>query len=303
MGALIRAVVTVAVFVLIFRHVDLGGVGRTLAGADPWLLLPALLFQLASTTVAAFRWHRIMAALGLGVGPGSGFTFYLRSYFKGMFFNQALPTSIGGDALRMLDVARLGHRKRDAFYGVAVDRGVGLFGLLLVNLAALAANPHLLPEAATVPIAVLVTAGVVGFLLLLLARRVPQVGRWRVLALVHDLSTRLGLVFRDGEASAGQVVLAVGIHLLAMVGIFFLGRAVGLGYDLATFLVIVPPAILLTVIPISLAGWGVREGAMVGLFTLIGANKTAVLSMSILYGLVLIVVSLPGFYVYMSGKK
>ncbi|HEY0720535.1 MAG TPA: UPF0104 family protein, partial [Gammaproteobacteria bacterium] len=72
---------------------------------------------------------------------------------------------------------------------------------------------------------------------------------------------------------------------------------------LMTFLVVAPPAILLTLIPISLAGWGVREGAMIGLFTLVGADKTLVLSMSILYGIVLIIASLPGFYVYLTGRS
>ena len=63
-----------------------------------------------------------------------------------------------------------------------------------------------------------------------------------------------------------------------------------------------PPALVLTVFPISVAGWGVREGALVGLFSLIGADKTAVLMMSLLYGLTLIIVSLPGLVTYLKGR-
>ena len=55
-------------------------------------------------------------------------------------------------------------------------------------------------------------------------------------------------------------------------------------------------------VPISLAGWGVREGGMIGLFTLLGADLTLVLSMSIIYGLILIITSLPGLAIYLSGK-
>ena len=64
-----------------------------------------------------------------------------------------------------------------------------------------------------------------------------------------------------------------------------------------------PPALVLTVIPISVAGWGVREGALIGLFSLIGADKTAVLMMSLLYGLTLIIVSLPGLVTYLKGRQ
>ena len=91
--------------------------------------------------------------------------------------------------------------------------------------------------------------------------------------------------------------------LLFIIAIFLVGRSVELDYDLMTFLVVAPPAILLTLVPVSLAGWGVREGALIGLFTLVGANKTLVLSMSILYGIVLIIASLPGFYIYLTGRS
>ena len=69
--------------------------------------LNALALQLASNCVAAGRWRLIMHRIGV---PGS-FAFYLRSFFKGALFNQGLPTSIGGDGLRILDAARRCHRR------------------------------------------------------------------------------------------------------------------------------------------------------------------------------------------------
>jgi hypothetical protein len=59
---------------------------------------------------------------------------------------------------------------------------------------------------------------------------------------------------------------------------------------------------LLTIAPISLAGWGVREGGMIGIFLLIGADKTLVLSMSVLYGLVLLAASIPGLYLFLMNR-
>jgi uncharacterized membrane protein YbhN (UPF0104 family) len=93
------------------------------------------------------------------------------------------------------------------------------------------------------------------------------------------------------------------IPFLAMMGFFATGWALGLRYNPITYVIIVPPAIFLTIIPVSLAGWGVREGALVGLFSLIGADKATVLAMSILYGLTLIAVSLPGFAIYLGGRQ
>jgi uncharacterized protein (TIRG00374 family) len=299
LGALlVRVAVTVLIFALIFRSIDFAGVQAVMADIVPRLLGLAIMFQFISTALASYRWRLLMRPLGFPMG----FSFYLRSYFKGTFFNQGLPTSIGGDAVRVLDVAGQGYRKREAFYGVFIDRVLGLVGLLVLNLAASAWAPNLLPGGVSMAINAIVAAGVAGFLGLLLLRRIPLLQRWRMLRPLHTVSEKLVLVLSRPRDAVLQAGLSIAVHVLSLVAIFLIGRSVGLEYDLTTFMVVVPPVILLTLIPVSLAGWGVREGAMIGLFTLIGASKAAVLSMSLLYGLVLVVTSLPGFLVYLSNN-
>lgn len=293
-----RIAVTLLVLFLIFRSIDVQSVVQTIIGAAPSLLLLALVLQLGSTLVAAYRWKMIMRRLHFG----QNFVFYLRSYFKGTFFNQALPTSIGGDALRVLDVARTGHRKRDAFYGVASDRGLGLVGLLVFNWIALQTNPELLPREVFLTINGLVSFGFAGFVALVFLHKVNWLERFPLTVLFVRISQRLAQVLANWRDVLQHLVLALFIHLLGMLVIYYIGNSVGLRFDFLTYMAVVPPVILLTLIPVSLAGWGVREGGMIGLFTLIGADKTLVLSMSILYGMVLLISSLPGFYVYLTGK-
>jgi uncharacterized membrane protein YbhN (UPF0104 family)/membrane-associated phospholipid phosphatase len=298
-GLLLRLGITAFIFVMIFRAIELDEVMAVMNNIVPRLLLLGIIFQLLSTLLASYRWYLVMQPLGFG----QGFGFYLRSYFKGSFFNQGLPTSIGGDAIRVLDVARTGFRKRDAFYGVFIDRVLGLVGLLILNLAANAWSPDLLPRGVFIVINLLVAGGIAGFVVLWLLRYWHLLERWTPTRMFHTISTRLSLVLVNWRTLGVQLGLSVMVHLLSLIAIFLIGRSVELNYDLLTFLVVAPPAILLTLIPISLAGWGVREGAMIGLFTLVGADKTLVLSMSILYGIVLIISSLPGFYVYLTGRS
>ena len=296
LGMLIRLLITAFIFFLIFRGIDFAAVSETITGLDPTYLLLGILFQLLSTSLAGLRWCRVSQLLGLGQST----LFYLKSYFKGFFFNQGLPTSIGGDAIRVLDIARLGKRKRDAFRSVFIDRFLGLTGLLLLNLIANSINPDLLPPEIFWLINLLVMAGIAGFFVVLLLHRITLLQQWRATAFISKISRELSHIFSHGREWGMQALMAIGIHLLAMIAIYFLGHSVGIEYGLLTFLIIVPPVILLTLIPISLAGWGVREGAMIGLFALIGADKTLVLSMSLLYGVVLVIASLPGLYVYLT---
>lgn len=295
---ILRLVITCAIFFLVFRKVDMQGVFATMTQANMWLLVVAVLFQLLSTFIASFRWKLVMQRLGFG----QDFIFYLRSYFKGSFFNQGLPTSIGGDALRVIDVARNGHRKRDAFYGVAVDRGLGLVGLLIFNLLANAFAPELLPRNVYLALNVLVLMGITGFVVFYYLNRIKLLEQWVPTRVLLRISERLATVLCDIPAVLKHTVFSLFIHLMALLSMYFIGRGVGLEFDLLTYMVVVPPVILLTIVPISLAGWGVREGGMIGLFTLLGADLTLVLSMSIIYGLILIITSLPGLVVYLTGK-
>ncbi len=301
MKNLVKLAVTLVIFFLISRNIDLRRVATTIGDAQLAFVFAGFTAQLLSTLVASYRWNIIMKELRFR----QRFLFYLKSYFKGAFFNQALPTSIGGDALRVLDIIRLGFRKRDAFAGVFIDRLVGLSGLLMLNLLANLLRPGLLPDEIFWTINALSLGGI-GAILTLMALQRFRLNRFlparpTLLRMLYALSRRTNRVYR-GRKGAIQIAMTLLTHLFSVMAFYWLARSVGMDYSLTIFLVIVPPVILLTLIPITFAGWGVREGAMVGLFSLIGADKTAVLSMSILYGVALIVTSLPGLYFYLAGK-
>jgi hypothetical protein len=293
----LRILVSIAILVVILRSVDAFQVLDILKRAKPDLLWTALILQLASATLSAFRWQLIMRNLKFGLM----FPFYLRSYYKAMFFNQGLPTSVGGDAIRVLDVANRGFRKRDALYGVLLDRIVGLGALLVMNLVAYPFAPDKLPDSIYTLTLLAVTCGVAGLAIVSSARFLAWLDAYPKLAIVGAMADRLRLAFLSNRLLIGASSLL--IPLLAMLSFHATGSALGLQYGFVTYLVIVPPAIILTIIPISVAGWGVREGALVALFALVGADKAVILTMSILYGLMQVIVSLPGFIIFLAGRK
>lgn len=292
----LRLLITSIILAVILRSIDMAIVWETLQKAHHSLLLLAILLQFLSTAVSAYRWQIIMQNLGFG----QRFSFYWQSYYKGMFFNQGLPTSIGGDAVRVIDVAGLGFRKRDVLYGVMIDRLVGLGALLLLSLLAYLIQPNLLPMQIYRPMLLLVLVGLLGFITLFMIGKMQWLQRFPKLAILAIVSNRLYQIFYSRRILL--ITLSMLIPLLALLGFFATGWALGLRYDLMIYFAIVPLALVLTVVPVSIAGWGVREGALVGLFSLIGANKATVLIMSLLYGITLIIVSLPGLVTFLKGR-
>lgn len=295
---IIKILITVAILALIARAIDLTAVLGVVRGMQPEYLLLALLMQLLSAALASYRWYLIMHRLKFSQGP----MFFLKSYLKGSFFNQALPGGIGGDAYRVLESAKLGNGKKAAFYGVLLDRLLGLIGLLLLNLLANMAYPDLLPTPIFHILNAIALGGIAAVVAFAMLGKVERFAHFKFTRHLHEISADMRRVYHDPSAILLHSVISVLIHFISMLAVYFIGIGVGLNYGLLTFLVLVPPVMLLTIAPISLAGWGVREGGMIGLFLLIGADKTLVLSMSVLYGLVLLAASLPGLYLFLMSR-
>ena len=295
---IVKILITVAILALIARSIDLTTVFNVVRNMSPQYLLYALVMQLLSAALASYRWYLIMRRLQFGQGP----LFYLKSYLKGSFFNQALPGGIGGDAYRVLECAALGNGKKAAFYGVLLDRILGLIGILLLNLLANIAHPGLLPAPIFHLLNAIALGGIAAVIVFAMLGKIDRFAGYKLTRHMHEISADLRRVYHDPSAIALHSVISVLIHFVSMLAVYFIGIGVGLNYSLLTFLVLVPPVMLLTIAPISLAGWGVREGGMIGLFLLIGADKALVLSMSVLYGLVLLAASLPGLYLFLMYR-
>lgn len=299
MKNLVKLFISLLVVSFIVYKLDYQKVWDTMLSANVWLLIGALGFQLLSQTLAAYRWNLIMKMLKFPYDFG----FYFRSYFKGSLFNQILPTSIGGDAYRIAEVSANDGSVKEAFFGVFIDRVVGLVGLLVLNLFANLWQPEIFPKEVFWAINFILLSALFGLLVLLGFHKIEYLKKYAFTEFFYDLSDRFRFIYKTKERITVQMVLSILIHLCSMIAIFGIGHALLINEPLITYLALVPPAILLTLIPISFAGWGVREGALISLFLLIGVEETQVLAMSLLYGIILIIAALPGLVFFIRSKK
>jgi hypothetical protein len=128
--------------------------------------------------------------------------------------------------------------------------------------------------------------------LLLLDRVAPFMTRllpaWllpaRLLDVVMQLSADARTVFLRRRVVGPLLLLAIGAHLVAVVMMAALAYGLGMGVNFGAFMVLVPPAVLASLVPLSFAGWGVREGAMVALLGSIGIVPEEALALSVAYG-------------------
>jgi uncharacterized membrane protein YbhN (UPF0104 family) len=220
----------------------------------------------------------------------------LRIYLEGAFFNQALPTTVGGDAVRIYRVVKLGHRLGQAINGVLLDRLAGSIGLVILMIAGLIPFVAMVdnPAARLGFVTVLAMAALAVALVLLLGLTGKK---WRLRGFAHsavhfaDLARRM--LMRPSMALPALGLAVMG-HLSIVTGTWSLAMAAGIGADWLSCFTIVPTAILISMIPISVAGWGVREGAMATGFALIGMGAEVGFLLSVGVGLMLLSVGLIG---------
>jgi uncharacterized membrane protein YbhN (UPF0104 family) len=203
----------------------------------------------------------------------------------------------------MLDLRARSCSVSDAVEGVIIDRGIGLLCLLALCFFATFPAGHVLPAAVLRGVRYICVFGICGFGTFAVLSRVPVFGKIRRLSFVTRISEKTWQVFSAGSKTGIIIALSMVVHIFAVLSIYLISLSTGQALGFLIFLAVFPLAILLTVVPVSFAGWGVREGALVALFMSAGVHKNPVLLISVLYGFAVIIAALPGLFFWLQKRK
>jgi glycosyltransferase 2 family protein len=268
-------------------------------------LATALLIYFLMVVASAWRWGLLLGAQGVPV-PARTLT---GSFLVATFFNNFLPSNIGGDVIRIADTAKPARSKTLAATVVLIDRGVGLIGLvLLAAVAASAAGTGGVPQG-PVPAFLLwiafVCAGAAATPALfapdLLMRLLAPLRRlhpeW-VGARLERLSEVLGRFRQSPAALAGCFAGAVLVQVLLVAFYAAVAHAIGVNISPWHMAVVVPVSFLVQMLPVSLNGFGVREWTFSFYFARLGLPTEAALVISLLGAGLVMLFSLSGAAVY-----
>jgi glycosyltransferase 2 family protein len=297
----IKTAVTLSLLGWLLHRIDLGPLLARLGSLDPLLSVAAVTLMFAQLLLTGWRWQMIARTIGAPIGRAA----MLRLTLIGQFFNQTLPSAIGGDAVRAWLAQREGMSLAKAVSGVFADRVVALLLLVGIVGATLSAFYARVPAGELRwSVTALVAATAAGVVVLLAfgpaLSKLLQRHRWtRALGQLAD-DLRLTLISR----SAGIIIAsAILVHLGVIASVWLVARALGSAVSLLDCVVLVPPIVLVTTLPISIAGWGVRESATVIGFGFVGMAPVDAVALSVVFGLVQIVIGLPGGLIWMLQRR
>lgn len=301
-----KAAVTLGVVYWLVSSVDLETVGRTLTRTNHAYLLLSCLILTAVIVVGCLRWRMLIGHLGLVIPLRQA----LLSYYVGMFFNNFLPTGVGGDLARTVHLNLRGHGLKPLISSALADRTIGLAVMLLLGAVSLVLSPELrLDPDRKLYLAGLIALGLAGGALLFwysdrlpfenLSRRYRHTrlrrGLIEIVHMVFAYRTALGRVFL-------ALLLSVVMQSLVIVTYYLLARGVGIELSLITFFSFVSMVQVAASLPISLGGLGVREGVLVALLAGVGVDIQLGVALSLLFLLALWLCSLPGAAVLVFAR-
>ncbi|MBR1219688.1 flippase-like domain-containing protein [Bradyrhizobium sp. U87765 SZCCT0131] len=299
----LKILVSGALLYLALRGVNLKAIlARVNQISFGWIAF-AIAVTLLQILLGALRWREITALCNAPLSAAQSLRFNL----IGSFFNQTLPSSIGGDAVRLWLVSRTGAGWRAATYSVLVDRAIGLIALAILIVGSLPWSYQLISDAhGRAALSLIDFAALAGGLGFLAFGRLPWtwLTQWLPTKHIHACAVIANKVLFSRRTGPIVAVLSMIIHVLTAVIAWGVVRSIAAPATFTQVLLLIPPIILITMLPISIAGWGVREATMMVAFGYAGLPPEDGLVVSLLYGAVSFAVGAFGGLVWiLSAEK
>lgn len=261
--------------------------------------------MLASLLLATLRWQRVLSALELP----SELPPLIAHALAGQFVANFLPSTIGGDVLRVTRLSAANGQAPASFASVVLERLTGFVVLPLITLAALAAQPSLLRLGHATQLALALSLGTLAVLGVILALTASQRVGGRLAGnqswLRFGGAVHLGLDrIRRHPRVVASVLLTAVAYQLSLVLVAWIGtRALDIDVGLPAVIAFVPVVAMAQVVPLSVNGLGLREGALVLLLAPLGVGTTQAVALGLFMYLMNVAISLLGAPAFAVGAR
>jgi len=300
----IKAAISILLLYFSLRWGNVSALGERLGRFQPAWIVLALGLLTTQIVLLAIRWRVITVASGAKLA----FMPALQFSFIAAFFNQVLPSTVGGDGVRIWLLARRGAAGwARATYSVLTDRIVGVFALALVVIVCLPWTFNLVHDRIARTALLLIGFGAVAGAAVFVSigtQFKELTNRWALTRHLAAASRVAATICASLHSFAAVITCSIVIHLFTIAAAWCCAKAIAAPVSLSQVLFLLPPVLLVSSIPISIAGWGVRETSMIAAFGFAGLSEGDGLTLSVLFGVASSAVGLIGGIVWIvSGLR
>lgn len=289
--SLAKVALSIGLIVFVLSRIHVTEIVARASTIPPWIAAAALLtIMLQMSVLPSIRTRLLLASMGIRIPIGR----LLQIAWAGFFFEQATFNFVGGDIGRLVMLRRIGVPSQVAAHCLIIDRLAGFCSLFSLSLLGVHSFLKTLPADSMHQLYLwFAVLGVLGVGLLLLVYFDPFAGL-PLTKIVRKLL--LGMIALTSSKKTLLSVLSLSLLThLGSVSIFFaIGSTMGMSLTFIDWLLLAPSILFLSMLPISVSGWGIREGAMIISLGLHGVPSTEAVVPSVVFGFGILLASLPG---------
>ena len=292
-------------YILIYR-VSLKDIFITLSSVNLFWLILSFSLHSIGLLISAWRWQILMNAQQIDVP----LSFLIKSYLVGAFFNQFLPTRFGGDMVRIYDSSRYTNSILKSSAIILTERTNGILILLLFAFFASIFRLELTEKNPVIWLSLLIGFGGMVFLLFLLTPFVTKLlNIIKVKGFLLKIKEKI-VFFRNSiiiykkkkKEIVGVTFLSLLLQINVILHYYFIGKALNIDIPFIDYFIIMPVVLLLLSIPITISGWGVREGALIGIFDFYSYSSDFAVSFSLIDVAFNLIIGMVGGVIYWLRK-
>jgi len=306
---LLKLMISITLITVIVSRVNLDDVWSAFVRADKWLITGAFLLYFVGLCIIATRWKLLLAIQGVS----ASFFTLVKSMLVAVFFNNFLPSTIGGDAMRAYDTWKMGGGKTQSVSIIFIDRLLGIFTLFIFALLALLLTSFDVSFISNVKVWILlaVAAGFIGIYILffkagVISQYLHQHDQSRP-NMVIRLLEKIFDIFAVYNGKPGVLSTALMLSVLLQLNVIFhyylLALSLGIDIPLQAMFIIIPVAIVVMMIPVSINAIGIREAIFVTMFAFYGVSNADALAFAWMSFVLITVLGLLGGIVFMLRRR
>lgn len=260
-----------------------------------------LILMILQMTIAGSRLPYVLNLYGHSLN----FFPAIRIWFIGGFFSHTILSFLGGDSLRIWCLTRFGIKTKDAVNAIFLDRVIGFCSLIIIFLV-------FFPFLIKLPLKtemrygayLLLGISVSGVLCFLLLGNLTKINtKNKIASLLLDFASNSQILTKSLSYSSYALLLSIIAQIINILLFYFLFIYFDSFIELLSCFALIPAVMLITMLPISFAGWGLREAIMISGFTILGLPADKILLVSISFGIIVFLGGVPGLLFFLLEKK
>ena len=299
---ILRLAITAIILAILAMGIDMGESARAIASIDLRYLALVLGLVAIDRMVMILRWILLLRASGITISTGDAARLFLVSSFIGSF----LPAGVGADAARAYGLSRETTSGSEALASVAVDRILGVFSIVVMSMVGVLAWAPAREDwrIAAAILTLTIACSAVFWASDWLRLAIPDAHHDHSIARrVLRLSDAVGRYSGRSGVLANVIAWSLFVQLLRITQAYFLGIGLGITVPYSYYLLFMPLGLLILLLPISISGFGLPQGAIVWLLDPVGVPHPLSLALSTLIVLTGLAGNLPGLWLWLRQRR